>query len=62
MSEEQNVEAVEAVEIEETEVAVKNDEKVICYLSKKSVPMSETVEVKYNDKGVFRVQADLVKF
>lgn len=62
MSEEQNVEEVESADFEETENVVKNDEKVICYLSKKTVSMSDTVEVKYNDTGVYRVRAELVKF
>lgn len=59
----QNEEEVEVDAAEETELEEKKvDEKVICYLSKRSVPKSETVEVKYNDEGVFRVQSQFVKF
>lgn len=56
---EQN-ETPEEVEVEAG--APKNDEKVVCYLSKALVPVSETVEIKYNDAGTYRVRASLVKF
>jgi len=52
----------EAAAEEAAAEAKRNEEKVICYLSKASVPISDTVEVKYNDEGVFRVQAHLVRF
>lgn len=75
MSEEQSTpEEVEATEAAETEVDAEIDaeeaaaaakaaeEKVVCYLSKRSVPKSETVEMMYNGEGPFRVQSHLVKF
>jgi|GEM_PF-5185746 len=76
MSEEQvaqkNEEATEKAAAEEAEdeltdeeklaAAKAAEEKVVCYLSKRSVPISDTVEVKYNNEGVFRVQRHLVKF
>lgn len=65
MSEEQvqNEEVeVEAAAEEEVIEEKKVDEKVICYLSKRSVPKSETVEVQYNNEGAFRVQEHLVKY
>ena len=54
------------VEVEDAEVteesAPKNEEKVTCYLSKRQVPISVTVELKYHDAGTQRVLASLVKF
>lgn len=52
----------ELTEEEKLAAAKAAEEKVVCYLSKQSVPISDTVEVKYNDEGVFRVQRHLVKF
>lgn len=75
MSEEQSTpEEVDAIKAAETEVDAEIDaeeaaaaakaaeEKVTCYLSKRSVPKSETVEMMYNGEGPFRVQEHLVKF
>lgn len=52
----------ELTEEEKIAAAKAAEEQVICYLSKKSVPISDTVEVKYNNDGVFRVQTELVRF
>ncbi len=53
-------EFVDPIEAEAARKAA--EEKVVCYLSKRSVPISDTVEVKYNNDGFFRVQKHLVKF
>lgn len=50
------------VEANDEQVAQKSDEKVTCYLSKQVVSISDTVELKYNDQGTYRVLASLVKF
>lgn len=52
----------ELTEEERIAAAKAAEEQVICYLSKQSVPISDTVEVKYNNDGVFRVQTELVRF
>ena len=36
--------------------------KIMCYVSKEMVPLSETVEVAYDDRKTFRVLPKYIKF
>ena len=46
---------------EETAKAEKKEESVVCYISKKVVPMSETVEVSYGAGKKYRVLPKYLK-
>ncbi len=46
----------------ETETPTKAEEKVMCYVSKKLVPISETVEISYGGEKKYRVLPRYVKY
>ncbi len=46
----------------ETQNETKTEEKVMCYVSKKLVPISETVEVQYSADKKYRVLPRYVKY
>jgi hypothetical protein len=39
-----------------------SDEQIMCYISKKMVPMSETVEVQYSPGRKYRVLARYIRY
>ena len=46
----------------ETTTETKSEEKVMCYVSKKLVPISETVEIQYSGGKKYRVLPRYVKY
>jgi hypothetical protein len=46
----------------DTQNETKAEEKVMCYVSKKLVPISETVEVQYSADKKYRVLPRYVKY
>lgn len=49
-------------ETTETPEPAEQEELIMCYISKKMVPLSETVEVKYSGNKKFRVLPRYVKY
>jgi hypothetical protein len=56
--EEADAEEQEAAE----EEAKKNEQRVMCYISKRMVPISDTVEVVYSQTKKYRVLPEFIKY
>jgi len=62
---ETEVAEVEAEKTEETEEAAEpviEEPRIMCYVSKEMVPMSQTVEVEYESGKTFRVMPKYLKY
>jgi hypothetical protein len=47
---------------ETTETKKENEELVVCFISKQTVPVSETVEVQYGPTKTYRVLSRYIRY
>lgn len=57
-----NTQASDTADEQSGEEEVKKEQRVMCYISKQMVPISQTVEVVYSPRKKYRVKPEYVKY